>query len=67
LIVNVPNFASWQSRFAGRVWFHLDPPRHLVHFMPETLAAILGGAGVAILGGHPKPAIDGHLKTGHHT
>jgi hypothetical protein len=20
-----------------------------------------------ILGGHPKPAIDGHLKTGHHT
>jgi hypothetical protein len=19
------------------------------------------------LGGHPKPAIDGHLKTGHHT
>ena len=22
---------------------------------------------VHVLGGHPKPATDGHLKTGHHT
>jgi hypothetical protein len=27
----------------------------------------LTGACVRILGGHPKPASDGHLKTGHHT
>ena len=25
------------------------------------------GMTIASLGGHPKPATDGHLKTGHHT
>lgn len=30
---------------------------HLFQLFREPLA----------LGGHPKPAIDGHLKTGHHT
>ena len=39
-------------------------------------AAVVGGMSVTVasfadmfgrcLGGHPKPAIDGHLKTGHH-
>jgi hypothetical protein len=29
----------------------------------DVLTALLGKT----LGGHPKPAIDGHLKTGHHT
>jgi SAM-dependent methyltransferase len=48
LIINVPNFASWQSRFAGARWLHLDVPRHLVHFTPETLAATLERAGLKL-------------------
>jgi SAM-dependent methyltransferase len=48
LIINVPNFASWQSRFAGPKWLHLDVPRHLVHFTPETLAATLERAGLKL-------------------
>ena len=30
-------------------------------------AFVSGGKRLADLGGHPKPATDGHLKTGHHT
>jgi SAM-dependent methyltransferase len=32
LIIAVPNFSSWQARWAGENWFHLDLPRHLYHF-----------------------------------
>jgi SAM-dependent methyltransferase len=46
IIMNVPNFSSWQSRFAGSKWLHLDVPRHLVHFTPQTLAATLERAGL---------------------
>jgi SAM-dependent methyltransferase len=40
LVVSVPNFASWQSRFFGPEWFHLDPPRHITHFEPATMSAL---------------------------
>ncbi len=32
LVVAVPNRSSIQARVAGREWFHLDVPRHYVHF-----------------------------------
>jgi SAM-dependent methyltransferase len=48
VIVNVPNFASWQSRFAGPQWLHLDPPRHQSHFTPQTLSSTLEGAGLRV-------------------
>ncbi|MFQ5344107.1 MAG: methyltransferase domain-containing protein, partial [Anaerolineae bacterium] len=48
LVVAVPNVASWQARVAGRQWFHLDLPRHLYHFDPQTLAAMLGRAEFSI-------------------
>ena len=37
LIVSVPNRQSWQARFAGPRWFHLDVPRHLHHYGEATL------------------------------
>jgi SAM-dependent methyltransferase len=48
LIVNVPNFASWQSHFAGPCWLHLDVPRHLVHFTPQTLAGTFARSGLKL-------------------
>ncbi len=45
LIVSVPNFQSWQSALFKAQWFHLDPPRHLIHFEPHTLAGTLSRAG----------------------
>jgi 2-polyprenyl-3-methyl-5-hydroxy-6-metoxy-1,4-benzoquinol methylase len=47
LIIAVPNFASWQSRATGPNWFHLDLPRHLYHFTPESLKQLLHGHGFA--------------------
>jgi len=37
LIIEVPNFESWQSKWAGKHWLHLDVPRHLSHFSPLTI------------------------------
>jgi 2-polyprenyl-3-methyl-5-hydroxy-6-metoxy-1,4-benzoquinol methylase len=48
LVIAVPNLASWQSRRAGARWVHLDIPRHLVHFTPATLQALVRGAGFRI-------------------
>ena len=41
LILAVPNFGSLQSRRTGNHWFHLDLPRHLYHFTPQTLQRLL--------------------------
>jgi SAM-dependent methyltransferase len=48
LIVGVPNFASWQAQFSGPKWFHLDVPRHRVHFSPKTLGKALESAGLEL-------------------
>ncbi len=45
LLVGVPNLASLQARIGGGSWFHLDPQRHLVHFTPGGLLALLARAG----------------------
>jgi SAM-dependent methyltransferase len=44
----VPNFASWQARRYGRHWLHLDVPRHLYHFTPETLGRLITQSGLRI-------------------
>jgi SAM-dependent methyltransferase len=44
LIVCVPNFDSWQARATTAAWFHLDVPRHLHHFTPTGLKALLTDA-----------------------
>lgn len=48
LVVSVPNLASWQGAAFRGGWFHLDPPRHLLHFEPETLRGTLDRAGFHI-------------------
>lgn len=50
VLVSVPNFGSPEARAAGPGWFHLDVPRHLVHFTAETLDEALRGAGFAPVG-----------------
>ncbi len=48
LIIAVPNFSSWQSRYSSSYWFHLDAPRHLFHFSPTSLGNALKIAGLTI-------------------
>jgi 2-polyprenyl-3-methyl-5-hydroxy-6-metoxy-1,4-benzoquinol methylase len=45
LIVATPNIAGLPFRLFGRAWFGLDLPRHLTHFTPHTLTAMLHTAG----------------------
>jgi SAM-dependent methyltransferase len=49
LLVGVPNLASWQARLGGARWYHLDVPRHRIHFTPAGLSALLGRHGFQVV------------------
>ena len=46
LLVSVPNFDSWARRRFGGEWFHLDLPRHRVHFTEGSLRTAIKRAGL---------------------
>jgi SAM-dependent methyltransferase len=50
LVVGVPNLASLQARIGGERWYHLDLPRHRVHYTPAGLEALLRSHGFAPAG-----------------
>lgn len=45
LLMEVPNFSSWQSRMNGGKWIYLEAPRHLYHFSKKGLVQFLDRAG----------------------
>lgn len=45
VLISVPNFGSWQRRRFGGCWYHLDVPRHRVHFTGSALERALHEAG----------------------
>lgn len=45
LLVEIPNFRSWQSKIFKKNWFHLDVPRHLLHFSPKSIEILFNKAG----------------------
>jgi SAM-dependent methyltransferase len=45
LILLLPNFASLLSRVFRESWFHLDLPRHMSHFTPDSIRRFLQGSG----------------------
>jgi SAM-dependent methyltransferase len=48
VLIGVPNLASVQAKLGGSRWFHLDVPRHRVHFTASGLHALLESEGFAI-------------------
>jgi len=48
LVVACPNAEGWPARVFGPDWFALDLPRHLTHFTPATLGAMLTAAGFRV-------------------
>lgn len=49
LFLAFPNISSWQARFAGGHWFHLDPPRHLTLVPPQAVISYLKAKGFKLL------------------
>jgi SAM-dependent methyltransferase len=49
VLITVPNFACWQARRFAGYWFHLDLPRHRVHFTPTALVRALRSADLDVL------------------
>ena len=45
LLISVPNIECMEYVLFKRFWFHLDLPRHLYHFSPETLKKLIKKAG----------------------
>ena len=41
VVIEVPNFNSWQSKWSGEHWLHLDVPRHLNHFTSIKIEEII--------------------------
>lgn len=49
LIIECPNYASFERLPFGSKWFHLDPPRHLTHFTPRGLKHLLNEKGFEVI------------------
>lgn len=59
VVITVPNFANWQARRLRSYWFHLDVPRHRVHFTSDGLTALLERAGFELLEEHTSTSVVG--------
>ena len=49
LVVAVPNSESFQARWFGPHWFHLDIPRHYFHFGMANLGSLLTATGFRVV------------------
>lgn len=49
LYIEYPRYMSFESRVFGKNWFHLDMPRHLVHFTDRGLRQILKQGGFTVV------------------
>ena len=49
VLITVPNFGGWQARRLRSSWFHLDLPRHRVHFTPAALERALAAGGLEVV------------------
>lgn len=55
MIIALPNVSSFDAGIYGKDWVALDVPRHLLHFTPATLKAMLNKAGLKIVRRHQMP------------
>lgn len=49
IIIEVPNFLSIEEKITKNNWFHLDVPRHPIHFTPDALKNLLTRANLKIV------------------
>lgn len=61
VIIEVPNFKSWQARLFKANWLHLDAPRHVLHFSPESIILLLQMSGFTRISFHKGSFIYGYF------
>ena len=49
IFIELPRFGCLESQIFGSHWFHLDPPRHLVHLTDSGLKKLLSRSGFQII------------------
>jgi SAM-dependent methyltransferase len=49
LLVGVPNLGSLQARIGGERWYHLDVPRHRIHFTTAGITSLLAAHGLTVV------------------
>jgi SAM-dependent methyltransferase len=59
VVIEVPNFSSWDRMLFGRYWGGGHAPRHLWHFTPRTLESMCRSAGLS------KVRVVSCMHTGH--
>jgi 2-polyprenyl-3-methyl-5-hydroxy-6-metoxy-1,4-benzoquinol methylase len=47
-LIGVPNIASFNARVFGNCWYHLDCPRHLYLYAPDTVSQLMQKAGFVV-------------------
>jgi SAM-dependent methyltransferase len=55
LIIALPNPESYDAQHYRENWIAWDAPRHLYHFVPETLEKLLEGSGLKVVHRQPYP------------
>jgi 2-polyprenyl-3-methyl-5-hydroxy-6-metoxy-1,4-benzoquinol methylase len=48
IVIAVPNYRGWLANFGGKLWFNLDPPRHIVHYSEKSLTNMLEKSGFSV-------------------
>ncbi|RYG46104.1 MAG: class I SAM-dependent methyltransferase [Chitinophagaceae bacterium] len=48
-VIEVPNFSSWQAKWARERWLHIDLPRHVSHFTEDALTHLTDSIGYKIV------------------
>lgn len=49
LVIAVPNIESLEAKLCGKYWYHLDIPRHVYHYSPRGIEAILKQQGFEVV------------------
>lgn len=55
ILAGVPNAGCWEAALLGSHWLQWDPPRHLWHFTPDTLAVLARRCGLRVADWHTLP------------
>jgi 2-polyprenyl-3-methyl-5-hydroxy-6-metoxy-1,4-benzoquinol methylase len=62
-MLEVPNVNSLPASWFGEVWFPLEIPRHLYHFTPQTLTAMLTKGGFRLTKLKGVPAAEAMVRS----